>query len=81
MPTDATNQTVLDFVTDALVSVGAESELVTSDATFEALDIDSLDLAELAQIIEERFEVRLTGEDVTGIKTVADLVAVIDSRA
>ena len=41
---------------------------------FEALDIDSLDLAELSQIIEEQFGVELKSADVAEIKTVGDAI-------
>ena len=39
---------------------------ITRDATFEALDVDSLDLVELAQIVEEEYGVELEGEDIEG---------------
>ena len=38
------------------------AESVTRDATFEELDVDSLDLVELAQIVEDEFGVELKGE-------------------
>jgi acyl carrier protein len=81
MSTDATDQTVLELVTTELVRLGAERDQVTSGAAFTKIDVDSLDLAELAQIVEEHYQVKLTGSDVTGIKTVGDLVAIIESRA
>jgi acyl carrier protein len=81
MTTDATNQTILDLVTSELVRLGAEPDEVTSDASLQDIDVDSLDLAELAQIVEERYSTKLTGADVTGLKTVGDLVALIEARA
>jgi len=81
MRTDATSQSVLELVASELVRLGAEPEEVTPEAALSDIDVDSLDLAELAQIVEERYEVKLTGTDVTGIKTVGDLVALIESRA
>lgn len=48
--------------------------------TFEALDLDSLDLAELSQIIEEEYDVRLTGPDIAAIETVGDAVDLVLSR-
>jgi acyl carrier protein len=77
---NATDQTVLEVVTDALVSFGSEREQVSRDATFETLDIDSLDLAELSQIIHEQFGVELKGSDVAEIKTVRDAVELIAAR-
>ena len=50
---------------------------ITAEATFEALDIDSLDLAELSQIVHERFGVELKGSDVAEVKTVEDAIELI----
>ena len=47
-------------ITDSLVTFGADADEINRDAELEALDIDSLDLAELSQIIEEQFGVELT---------------------
>ena len=51
------------------------------DATFEELDIDSLDLVELAQIVEDEYGVVLKGEDMKELKTVGDAVDLIASSA
>lgn len=81
MPTRATDQTALEVITDALVKFGAERDQITGEATFEQLDIDSLDLAELAQVIEEQFGVLLAASDVKQVKTIDDLTALILERA
>jgi acyl carrier protein len=39
-------------VIDALASFGPDKSQITRESTFEELDIDSLDLVELAQIVE-----------------------------
>ena len=52
-----------------------------ADATFEELDIDSLDLVELAQIVEDEYGVVLKGEDMKELKTVGDAVDLITERA
>lgn len=80
MAADATSQTVLEVVTDELARLGAEREEVTSEAKLTDIDLDSLDLAELAQIVEERYAIKLTGADVTGVRTVGDVVALIENR-
>jgi len=81
MATDATSQTITEVVTEELVRLGAEREEITSESQLTDIDVDSLDLAELAQIVEERYEIKLTGADVTGVRTVGDVVALIESRA
>ena len=65
----------------ALETFGADPTEINRDATFEALDVDSLDLAELSQIIEDEYGVALKGEDVAKIKTVGDAVDLVVSRS
>ena len=60
---------------------GADESQITRDATFEELDVDSLDLAELSQIIEDEYGVQLKGDDVGKIKTVGDAIDLVVSRA
>ena len=50
-------------------------------ATFEELDIDSLDLVELAQVVEDEYGVVLKGEDMKDLKTVGDAIDLIVERA
>ena len=77
----ASPDTVEKVVREALPQFGVEPDDITREATFEDLDVDSLDLAELSQIIEEEFGVALKGEDVAKIKTVGDAVDLVVSRA
>ncbi len=75
------SDSVEKVVREALPQFGVEPDDITREATFEDLDVDSLDLAELSQIIEEEFGVALKGEDVARIKTVGDAVDLVVSRA
>jgi acyl carrier protein len=81
MATDAAYQTVLDVITDALVTLGTDRDEVTVDAQLSTLDIDSLDIAELAQMIDERFSVQIAAADLVVIETVGDLARLVASRA
>jgi acyl carrier protein len=76
-----TNQQVETRVIEALASFGPDASQITSEATFEELDIDSLDLVELAQIVEDEYGVVLKGEDMKELKTVGDVVNLITERA
>ncbi len=76
-----TAEKVQQVVFDALESFGAEPTNITREATFESLDVDSLDLAELSQIAEEEFGVPLKGDDVKNIKTVGQAIDLIAARA
>jgi acyl carrier protein len=72
---------VLPVVVDALAELGPDKDQITLEASWEELDIDSLDLAELSQVVEEEFGVRLKGDDVASIKTVGEAVDLIVARA
>ena len=68
-------------MTDALESFGAEREQIKREATWEELDIDSLDLVELAQVVEEEYGVKMKEEDMKDLKTVGDSVDFVAERA
>jgi acyl carrier protein len=77
----ATQESVETTIVDAIAKLGPDADQVTRDATFEALDIDSLDLVEVAQVIEEEFGVVLKGEDMEQLKTVGDAIDLVVARA
>jgi acyl carrier protein len=80
MPAQATSQSVEQVIIDGLNELGAEGE-VTRDSTFEDLDVDSLDLVELAQIVEDEFGVELQGEDVKDLRTVGEVIDLVVARS
>ena len=80
MAVTATREEIESRVFTALVEFGAESDQINPDATFESLDIDSLDLVELAQIVEDDYGVQLRGEDMEGVKTVRQAVDLVMSK-
>jgi acyl carrier protein len=81
MPQTITKQEIQARVFSALEEFGADPDALAPDATFESLDVDSLDLVELAQIVQDEYGVELKGEDMPKLKTVADAVDLIASRA
>ena len=81
MPETVTPEAVETTVRDALVQFGPEADDIKLESTFEELDVDSLDLAELSQIIEDEFGVQLKGDDVGKIKTVGDAIDLVVNRA
>jgi acyl carrier protein len=58
-----------------------EPAAISVESTFEELDVDSLDLTEISQIIDEEYGVELKGDDFKQIKTVGDAVDLVVSRA
>jgi acyl carrier protein len=69
----------------AKIIKGESVAAVTADQVearvVETLDIDSLDLVELAQVVEDEYGVVLKGEDMKDLKTVGDSIDLIVSRA
>ena len=76
-----TEENVQKTVYEALPQFGVDESQITRDATFEELDVDSLDLAELSQIIEDEYGVKLKGEDVGKIKKVGDAIDLVLKRS
>jgi acyl carrier protein len=81
MATTVTPEAVEKTVVEALPQFGVDESQITRDATFEELDVDSLDLVELAQVIEDEFGIALKGDDVKDIKTVGEAIDLVVSRA
>ena len=80
MATTVTREEIEQRVFQALEEFGAEPGQINADAEFEAMDVDSLDLVELAQIVEDEYGVQLKGEDMEGIKTVRQSVDLVMSK-
>ena len=80
MPAQATAESVEQVIFNGLNEVGAEGE-VSRDSTFEELDVDSLDLVEVAQIIDDEFGVELQGEDVKDLRKVGQVIDLVVDRA
>lgn len=77
---EVTSEAVEQVIADGLREVGAEGE-VTREATLEQLDVDSLDLVELAQIVEDEFGVELDGDAVKDVRTVGDVIDLVVAKA
>jgi acyl carrier protein len=76
-----TPQQIEERVIEAVASFGPEKEDVVRDASFESLDVDSLDLVELGQIVQDEYGVELKSDDMPKLKTVGDAIDLIVSRA
>jgi acyl carrier protein len=81
MPTQVSTDNVEKVVFDGLAELGAERDDISRDATFESLDVDSLDLVELAQIVEDEFGVELGSDDVKDLRTVGDAIDLVVAKA
>jgi acyl carrier protein len=72
--------TVEAVIVEALVDMGVEAGRISPATSLAELDVDSLDLAELSQIISDRFAVEVTAEDAPRLRTVGDLLGLVEER-
>ena len=78
--TETQPQDIEATVIESLASFGADPDVLTREATLEEVDVDSLDLVELTQVIEERYEIDLESADFKKIKTVGDVGDLVVTR-
>lgn len=80
--TEATvdKQAIEKRLTEAMIEFGEDADKITLDSKFEELDIDSLDLVEMAQIIEDDYEVEVKDSDMDKMVTVRDAVEFVAER-
>jgi acyl carrier protein len=81
MPATITRETIEEKIVEAVAELGPQPSQCTPDATFASLDIDSLDLIELAQMIEEDLGVWITAEDAEQLQTLGDVYDLVWQRA
>jgi acyl carrier protein len=79
--TEVSKEQIEERVYKALEEFGAEPDEINRDAQFEALDVYSLDLVELAQIVEDDYGVQIKGEEMENIKTVGEAVDLVVAKA
>lgn len=72
---------VFDKVKGLLVDkFGVEESEVELEATFEDLDLDSLDLVEFALAAEEELGVRITDEEAEQLETLGETVKLLEEK-
>lgn len=65
------------FVSILTEDFGVPEEQVSADATWEALELDSLDVVEITLAVEEQLGAKIEDEELEGIATVGDAVKAI----
>ena len=81
MATQVSPENVEKTIFDCLVELGTERDQLSREASLEDLDVDSLDLVELAQIVEDEYGVELKGDDVKDVKTVGEVIDLVVAKA
>jgi acyl carrier protein len=72
---------VFETIADMLAEMGPERDAISRESTFESLDVDSLDLVEVGQVIHDRFGVEIKGDDMEDLGTVGEVVDLVIARA
>ena len=80
MHTSVDAQQIESQLYDWIAELGPERDQITRDATLEDLDVDSLDLVEIAQLVEQEWGVQLEPADVKDIRTVGQATDLVTSR-
>jgi acyl carrier protein len=75
-------QDVADGLREIMAArLGLPAEQLTPEARLvEDLGLDSLDAVELAISVERKFDIEVPEEELTKLKTVADMVTLVESR-
>jgi acyl carrier protein len=82
MATSAVTREVIEqFVVDALVEFGADRTAISPEATFNDLEIDSLDMVELGQSVKREFGIELKPKDFEEVAGVRDALSIIYAKA
>jgi acyl carrier protein len=69
-----TRQQIEELVLETLASFGPERSTLVPPATLDEVDLDSLDVVELAQVLEDELHIEVNPERYEGSITVGDLV-------
>jgi acyl carrier protein len=57
---------------------GIDAGSLTADATLEGLDIDSLDLVEFKQVVEDRYDLVLDRDDFKEVVTIGHALDIVE---
>ncbi len=69
---------VKDIIAD---KIGCKREEVVPEATFQGLGLDSLDAVELIMMIEEEFDIQIDDSEVENLKTVGEIIKIIEDKS
>lgn len=67
-------------VAEALMDFGAAPDEIDPETSFEALDVESLDLMELVQLVEEEYDIAITTDDMFDLHTIGQAIDMVLER-
>ena len=68
----ATQDQIAQRIVEALIEFGADPDQLRPEATLEELEIDSLDLFELGQILNQEYGIEVNPDDFENVVTLGD---------
>lgn len=68
---------VLNKIKEIVPKFGVNPDDVKTESTLEDLDMDSLDVVEIMQAIEDDFGIRVPDEDLEELSTIGDAVTAV----
>lgn len=72
-----TSEEVLNKIKEIVPKFGVNPDDVSDSSTLEDLDMDSLDVVEIMQAIEDDLGIRVPDEDLEDLTTIGDAVAAV----
>ncbi len=76
-----TPEEIRELLTTLLVEeFDIDSELLTDSATLEDLDLDSLDMVEIGQVVDQRWGARIRASDAEGITNFGGIIEMIHRK-
>lgn len=72
-----TAEEVLNKIKEIVPKFGVNPDDVKNDSTLEDLDMDSLDVVEIMQAIEDDMGIRVPDEDLEDLTTIGDAVTAV----
>lgn len=72
-----TAEEVLNKIKEVVPKFGVDPAEVTESSTLEDLDMDSLDVVEIMQAIEDDLGIRVPDEDLEDLSTIGDAVSAV----
>ena len=78
---ELTRETLVGRIERALAAFDVDTTKLAPDAELEALDIDSLDIVELSQILHDDYGIDIKPQDFQGATTYGDALDVVFRKA
>jgi acyl carrier protein len=69
------------LVIDTLVDFGVDRSRITPQATFDDLEVDSLDIVELRQTVKRELAIDIRADEFDDIETIGDALELMYRRA